>query len=84
VLDGENLCANLFGWEFVGDSIPRMMFCPSEIIPEGHIIELEDHTINIKIEIFFSLECFFLKDSDEFFSSFYVKKWKITPLKSPE
>lgn len=51
VLYREDSRSHLLGWELICDRISRMMLRPSEFVPEGHIIELQDHSIDIEVEI---------------------------------
>lgn len=66
---GEDLSTDLLRWEFIGDSIAWVVLSTSEVIPEGHIIELQDHSIDVEIEIFFSIFCFFIKNHTEIIDS---------------
>ena len=51
-------CTDLLCWELVRDSIAWMMLSASEIIPERHIIELQDYTIDIEVEVLPSISRF--------------------------
>jgi hypothetical protein len=61
-----------------------MMLCASEVIPECHIIELDDDSIDIEVEVFFPLLCF---TSQSFYDPIEIQaresEWEVLPLKSP-
>jgi hypothetical protein len=60
-----------------------MMLCPTEIIPESHIVEFENHTIDVKVEVFDSFIGFFLYDICELIDPRQASEWKILAPKSP-
>ena len=72
--------------EFVGDRVARMVLSTTEVIPERHIIELQDHTIDIEVEVFSSIMSFFLEDfydSVEIDTMNLEKSIKINSFESP-
>ena len=79
----EDFRSYLFCWEFIGYRVPRMVFCATKLIPESHIIELEYHTIDIKIKIILSILGFSLKYFRQFIDSSCPSKRKVLSFESP-
>ncbi len=60
-----------------------MMFCPSEFVPEYHIIEFQDHPIDIEVEIFSPVLRLKIENITKSYQSLDLVEYEVHPFKSP-